>query len=177
MNRKWFLLFVGIALPFWLLGQSQCSVDLPKPPFDVTGSYAGTWQGQSEDDQAQEVAACPLQITLTQDVTAGYPADHGVQGTVVIDYSCFQWPEWFPPVPPSTVNVSGLLGDNGHLVLLSGGCGTGFCVVLSLDGPAVDNDSDGHADVYSGTWHLAFLLAGVQPFGFSGTFTTNRAAN
>ena len=161
-----------IAVVF--LGQSQCNEQLPHPPFDATGSYDGTWQGQT-DENTQTVAACPLQLTLAQNVYANFPARMHVSGTAVIDYSCFDWPEWFPPVPPSTVEVSGLMGEDKHLVLLSGGCGTGFCIVLSLDGQGEDSNNDQLMDEFCGEWKLTFLLAGVQPFGFSGTFEVVRS--
>lgn len=157
-----------------LLGQSQCNEMLPHPPYNATGDYEGTWQGKTEDD-TQTVLACPLQLTLAHDVYANYPTRMTVSGTAVIDYSCFELPDWFPPIPPSTVQVSGILGEEEHLVLLSGGCGTGFCIVLSLDGDTQDTDEDGFMDEYCGEWKLAFLLAGVQPFGFNGTFQLSRS--
>lgn len=146
-----------------------CPDQFPKPPFDTTGTYLGSWNGNSTD-QAQQVLGCPLTLTLTQDVAANYPGDHGVTGTAVIDYSCIELPDWVDAPPPSTVNVSGLLEDNGKLTLLSGGCGTGLCLVLSLSGQGEDGDEDGYMDSYTGNWGFAILLAGVQPFGFTGTF-------
>ncbi len=143
----------------------------PRPVFDTTGSYSGTWSGQSTDPQApQNVVKCPLTLTLTQDLNAGYPGDHAVQGTVVVDYSCIELPEWADTPPPSTVNVGGILADDGTLTLLSGGCGTGMCVVLSLAGAGEDSDDDGYMDRYTGTWSWSLLLAGVQPLTLQGSY-------
>lgn len=144
----------------------------PKPPFDTTGDYAGVWRGQTTTpEKQQEIPECPLTMTLTQDVNLDYPADHSVSGTVVIDYSCVELPAWAQQtLPASVVNVSGLLADDGKLTLLSGGCGPGICVVLTIAGEGADADADGFMDTYEGAWSFVILLAGVQPFGVSGTF-------
>lgn len=144
----------------------------PPPPFDTTGTYIGTWQGRTDEPEKekQEIVACPLTITLTQDVSLRWPADHGVKGTVEIDYSCIELPDWLETPPPSTVQVTGLLADDETLGLLSGGCGTGMCLVLAMGGPGVDEDQDGLMDNYSGDWAFGFLLAGIRAFGVSGTF-------
>lgn len=156
----------------------------PLPPFDATGTYEGTWQGRTNEvegegevegeiEEVQVVAACPLTIELTQDLTKPYPGDHGVSGMVTIDYSCIELPEWAQnqeTPAPSEVIVSGLLTDDGKLTLASGGCGIGLCVLLTLAGEGVDVNEDGLMDTYSGAWSYIILLAGVPPFGVSGTF-------
>ena len=165
-----FVLFVALV-GVLSIGQSQCQIEWPPPPFDTTGTYEGTWEGSTADaEKAQVIEACALTMTLQQDVTASYPTDHGVSGSVVVDYSCLDLPEWVGEIPPNTVNVSGILADDGKLTLLSGGCGTGLCVVLALAGEGEDSDSDGAMDAYSGAWSYTILLAGVQPFGVAGTF-------
>lgn len=140
----------------------------PKPPFSAEGEYAGAWNGTSSDN-TQVVSDCALSMSLTQNVNASFPTDHVVNGTVTIDYSCITLPEWVEDPVPSVLNVTGYLQDNGNLTLLTGGCTTALCVVLSLNGTADDTDSDGFADTYSGTWNYTILLAGVEPFGFTGT--------
>jgi len=157
-----------LLLSLAVLALPGCPPSWPEPPFDTTGTYTGTWSGQPSE--GEEVNECPLTITLTQNLNANYPGDHAVSGTVVVDYSCFELPEWVGTPPPSTVNVGGLLGDDGTLTLLSGGCGTGLCVVLALSGTGVDADGDGDMDSYSGTWSYSLLLAGVQPLTVTGTF-------
>lgn len=142
----------------------------PLPPFDATGTYTGEWWGTSED-QTQEIVACPLTMTLEQDLALPYPGDHGVRGTVTVDYSCIELPEWVGEIPAAEVQVSGLLADNLDLALASGGCGTGLCVVLVLAGQAADTNDDGFMDTYAGDWSYTILLAGVQPFGVSGGFS------
>ncbi len=160
------------------LGQAQCPQG-PPPPFDATGLYIGTWSGQTtatEKQSEQIVTACPLTMTLVQNVNAPYPANHGVSGTVEIDYSCLTLPEWVQQTPPPSIaNVSGLLTDEGTLTLFSGGCGPGVCVVLTLAGEGTVADADGMMDAYSGAWSFIILLAGVQPFGVSGTFEVERS--
>jgi hypothetical protein len=152
-------------------------------PFDTTGDYAGTWSGTAQDapeesakqiepGEPQIVEACPLSLSLTQNVAAPFPGNFRVDGTVTVDYGCVELPLRFETPPPATVNVGGFLQEDGSLTLLSGGCGTGFCVVLTMDGAAADTDDDGFMDTYSGDWSYLILLAGVMPFGFEGTFET-----
>ena len=147
-----------------------CPGTFPPPPYDTTGTYTGAWRGKSNEDTPQRVKDCPLEIALMQDVAADFPNDHVVNGTVTIDYSCIELPEWVTTPPPSVINVGGALQDNGTLTLISGGCTTALCVVMTLSGAGVDTDSDGHLDAYSGSWAYTILLAGVEPFGFTGKF-------
>jgi len=169
MRRKLQLCVVTTVLAFLTLGQSQCPNEPPPPPFDATGTYAGEWWGNTENED-QEIVACPLTITLQQDVTANYPADHGVQGTVVVNYSCIELPDWVDEIPDSEINVTGLLENHGKLSLFSGGCGTGICAGVVLSGFGEDTDGDGMMDAYSGDWSFTILLAGVNPFGVTGGF-------
>ena len=153
------------------IAQTEC----PQPPFDASGDYEGQWWGQS-NDMTQEVVACPLTMHLEQDLTAKYPKDHEVRGVVTVDYSCLELPEWVGEIPPSEVNVVGLLEDDNKLSLVSGGCGTGLCVVLALAGQGEDTNSDGLMDAYSGSWSFTIMLAGVQPFGVTGGYSVARSA-
>lgn len=163
----------GVLMGILFLVLTGCPPEggFPLPPFDTSGAYTGSWSGTSSD-QAQTVMDCPLELTLTQNLSENFPGDHGVQGVVTVDYSCIELPAWAQDEPqPSMVEVGGLLEDNGKLTLLSGGCGTGFCVVLGLAGQGEDTDDDGFLDTYTGDWSYQILLAGVEPFGFEGTFT------
>lgn len=147
---------------------------LPVPPFDASGTFAGTWSGTPNGSAKQAVAECPLTLTLTQNLAAPWPQSFGVSGTALVDYSCFDLPEWIETPPASLVNVAGVLDAEGNLTLLSGACGTGACVVLSLAGTGTDADNDGRMESYDGAWAYTLLLAGVEPFGFTGTYTTDR---
>ncbi|NLE59757.1 MAG: hypothetical protein GX616_15475 [Planctomycetes bacterium] len=171
--RNWIGL-LALAVLVCVMGPACPPGGWPEPPCDTTGTYVGTWEGSTDEDtpaeDQQEVVACPLTITLTQDLSAAYPGDHGVTGTVVVNYSCIELPAGILEIPDSVVEVSGLLGDDGKLTLLSGGCGTGACLGLILTGNAVDADDDGMMDSYSGDWGLAIMLAGIQAFGIDGTF-------
>ncbi len=157
------------------LGTLGCP-EPPVPPFDATGQYIGTWRGTTTD-QAQTVAACLLTMVLEQDLTKPYPGSHGVQGTVTVDYSCLELPSWVEKPPPSEVEVGGILADDGNLVLATGGCGPGLCIVLLLAGQGVDSNGDGRLDTYTGDWAYTILLAGVQPFGVTGGFEVSVAVD
>jgi hypothetical protein len=163
---------IGVAIVALALALPGCpqAGGFPKPPFNTSGTYIGSWSGQSNDQQPQYIQQCPLTLTLSQNSSAGYPGDHGVDGTVLVDYSCMVLPEWIDTPPPSTVNVAGVLGGDGKLVLVSAGCGTGLCLVLSFDGTGQDTNADKFMDAYSGTWSFSLLLAGVEPFTVEGTF-------
>lgn len=101
----------------------------------ATGTYSGTWI----TDKGEE---CPLSMNLTQDITLQPPKNFKVTGTVHIDYSCIEdeLPEWLPTSEPADVNVSGYMDRDNRLVLASGGCGAGFCIILTLDGIGVPEE-------------------------------------
>ena len=166
---------LALALGTILLQGCPPGTPIPVPPFDASGTFAGTWSGTPNGDGSQPVDECPLELTLTQNIAAQWPATFVVNGTVNVDYACFNLPEWLETPPPSTVNVGGMMNEQGKLTLLSAACGTGACVALALDGTGVDTDDDGTMDAYDGTWTYTIALAGVQPFGFTGTYTTDRA--
>ena len=147
--------------------------ELPVPPFDATGTYVGTWSGQATTGATkQEIAACPLELTLTQNTAANWPQSFAVTGSVFIDFSCIELPEWAEDqeLEPGLVQVTGVMNEPGQLGLLTGGCGTGLCVVLGLDGTGVDADNDGMMDTYAGDWAFSLLLAGVEPLTIRGSF-------
>lgn len=179
MQAKWMLSALSLAAVLGLAGCPQQST----PPFDTTGDYVGTWSGVAYDVPAegegegegeivvkQDITECPLELTLVHDVNAITPGNYFVRGTATIDYDCIDLPERFVTPPPSLVQVSGLLQQDGSLTLASGGCGTGYCVLLTLDGAGVDSNGDGYMDAYDGDWAWTLLLAGVAPFGTSGTY-------
>ncbi len=145
---------------------------VPVPPFDATGNYAGTWSGSTTTGATakQEVQECPLEFTLVQNAGAAWPQSFAVTGSAYIDYSCFDLPEWAETPPPSDVQLAGVMDEEGKMGLVSGGCGTGMCVVPGMDGPAVDADGDGAVDSYSGEWQFSLLLAGFTPFTIRGSF-------
>jgi hypothetical protein len=134
------------------------------------------WSGTSNEPEPQHVENCPLTLKLRHDLAANWPADHVINGKAVIDYSCVDLPDWVELPAPSRIQVSGLIGNDGRLTLVSGGCTTALCVVLTLTGQCGDDDGDGYADVYSGEWSYRILLAGVEPFGFDGVFEVEIAS-
>ena len=173
MRRR--IAIAGLCAVVALAG-AGCPGTFPPPPFNATGTYVGTWRGKSNEDSPQHVRKCPVEIVLTQDTSQAYPQDHVVNGTVTVDYSCIELPEWVQTPPPSVLNVSGVLQDNGNLTLITGGCTTAMCAVLTLTGVGVDADTNGVMDSYSGSWSFTILLAGVEPFSFTGKFEASTEA-
>lgn len=170
MHRQGLVCALTIAVA---LAGAGCPGTFPPPPFNASGQYIGTWRGRSNEEDPQHVRRCPLTISLTHDTAAQFPQDHFVTGTVTVDYSCIEFPDWVETPPPSVINVSGALQDNGNLTLITGGCTTALCVVLTLTGVGEDVDGDGLMDAYAGSWSYTILLAGVEPFGFTGKFEVN----
>ncbi len=173
MRSKLSMVMFCVVAAILTLGQTQCP-QWPKPPFDTTGLYKGTWQGIPNDAGSVQQVQCPLTLHLDQTLTAAYPGDHAVKGWVEIDYSCIEVPDRIAELPASKVNISGLLTDDGRLSLFSGGCGTGACAILMMAGQGGTTNTDAYMDTFTGNWSLILLLAGVEPFGISGTFDVDR---
>jgi hypothetical protein len=165
------LFFVGVLCGLLLPG---CPGQFPQPPFDASGTFVGTWTGSPSGSAKQAVVDCPLTLTLTQNLAAPWPQSFGVSGTALVDYDCFDLPDFIPTPAASAVPISGIVDGEGNLTLLSGACGTGACVVLSLTGVGIDADDDGFMETYDGAWAYTILIAGVEAFGFTGTYTTDR---
>ena len=194
MNRHAFLTVWLTAVALFTMGQSSSC----KAPMDATGSYSGTWTFYVKDNGTViDELDCPLSMTLEQDVAQDPPENLSVNGTIHVDFSCLdEAPNWPPgaAVPePSDVAVGGTMDANGKIVLLSGGCGPGTCIILALDGqgeagvrdnstarsigcqsltPAADDiPSMQH---YSGEWGIAIGVAFLGSVADNGTFAVFR---
>ena len=171
MKRKMFLSCCLLAIALVTLGAN----DSCKAPMDATGEYTGTWKGLGEDDPE-----CPLSMTLTQDVNAEPPENLAVEGTVYVDYSCIDFPDWFPTPETAEIMVAGLMDPNtGKIALGSGGCGPGACAILALDGQGESEESGGEYSTpymtsYSGTWTYLLGIAFFEAMGAQGTFQVTR---
>ena len=113
-----------------------------------------------------------VQIKMEQLVSRELPVQVNTAGKLADGTELFGKPS----VKPSEVNVVGILEDNNKLSLLSGGCGTGLCLMLALVGQGEDTNGDGLMDAYSGSWSFTIMLAGVQPFGVTGGYSVARSA-
>lgn len=171
-------LLMSVVCVGMMVGLAGCpNTQFPPPPFDASGTYVGTWSGDVVSNEPAtkqvEVTNCPLTLDLTQNLDGAFPTNFGVNGMATIDFSCIELPDRFPETPPSMVQVGGIMSDAGKLVLASGGCGTGVCALLTLDGQGEDTDNDGSMDMYDGTWQFTIALAGVLPYQITGTFATD----
>ena len=117
----------AIALLALLLPGCPPGTPVPVPPFDASGTYAGSWSGTPNGDGSQPVDNCPLSLVLTQNVSAQWPATFVVNGTANVDYTCFDLPEWLETPPPSAVNVAGVMDEQGKLTLLSAASAARAC--------------------------------------------------
>ncbi len=203
MYKKTLSTIFLLAAAIVLMGQSSsCTA-----PMDATGNYTGTWTLFIKDNGTViDELDCPLSMVLEQDITRDPPENVSVNGTVHVEYTCLEdgpnWPAWAEIPEPSNVKVAGTMDENGKLVLLSGGCGPGTCVILVLDGQGetgpIDDEDDNNEDnttaqvyspgsietaqageiapmtKYSGNWAFAIGVAFLGNAGDNGTFEVLR---
>lgn len=198
MDKKFLVTIFLISVALVTMGQSSsCTV-----PMDATGDYSGSWTFYVKDNGTIiDAIDCPLGMTLEQDVTLDHPDNFSVNGTIHVDFSCFEdapnWPEWAKIPEPSDINVKGTMEKNGKLVLASGGCGPGTCIILALNGQgevteinSEYNETGGKytqnnfvitkaedipsMNKYSGEWGLAIGVAFLGSAGDNGTFEVFR---
>jgi len=157
------------------LGASGCA----GPPFDLAGTYHGTWEGAvfAEDD---DPFVCPLTLKLHQDVEwYHWLVGANVLGTASFDALCFL------PEPLARlfeynsleVALMGQATSSGAVELQSGGCldSESFCVVLLLDGVGADTNRDKIMDVLSGDMRFYFAIGGIDPIDLNATFEVELA--
>lgn len=179
MNKRYFLNTVFIAAALVSMAQApSCTA-----PMNATGTYSGKWTMPiTENDVVVGSVDCPLEMTLTQNISMQPPDNLKVTGTVHVDFSCLAevptWPAWATIPEPSDVPVSGLMEQSGKLTLLSGGCGPGTCVILSIAGSgAADAAQNGQVPAmtgYSGEWGFAIGVAFLGNAGGKGTFEVTK---
>ena len=177
----------NICLTFILLGAALVilgAANSCQAPMDATGDYSGTWSINIKDAETivDTVECGAIRMTLTQDVTLDPPENLKVTGTITTDdYACFAdagWPEKLIP-DPEPIEVSGTMGTNdGKLVLLSGGIGTGTGAIFIIDGTGVADSESAEAIppmlTYSGKWGFAVSVVFLGTIGVDGTFEVTR---
>lgn len=150
----------GIVLPVLsLLTLCGCPVGYIIPPFDATGTYAGTWEAALEG--ATETVRCSCTLVLEQDLAADFPKDHVLRGTITLNMTC-----------PSALRELGRLGfpgivhiettgvqfPDGRLYFASGDCVELDCQGIVLSATGADADKDGYMDAIDGDWQFGALL-------------------
>ena len=157
------------------LGAAGCD----GPPFDLTGTYHGTWEAPifAEDDPP---VVCPLTLKLHQDVQWYYwLVGLNVLGTASFDALCFL-PEPLARLFEYNSLEVALMGEatsSGAVQLQSGGClgGDSFCVVLRLDGIGIDANRDKIMDVLTGDMRFYFAVEGMDRINVNATFDVELA--
>ena len=180
MKRKMLitLSLVGIALV--TLGAS----DSCRAPMDATGDYTGIWSiNIKEGETVVDTAECgAIRMTLTQDVTLDPPDNLKVTGIITTDdYACFEAAGWPKPLIPKAepVEVAGTMNaQDGKLLLVSGGLGTGSGAIFIIDGLG-EADAQSAEEIppmigYSGTWGFAVSVVFIGTAGVGGTFEVTR---
>lgn len=155
------------------VGLSACD----RPPFDVTGTYHGTWEWSLFGDD--DPVVCPLTLTLDEDV-AWYECLVGanVAGTASFDALCFL-PEPLARLFEYNSLDAAVLGEahsGGTIEVHSGACldPQSFCAVLRLDGLGTDTNRDKMMDVLVGNLRLDIAFAGFDPIDIDATFEVER---
>jgi hypothetical protein len=142
-------------------------------PFNTTGTYTGTW-----NTGEQGVEACPITLTLEQDMSASLIDRNRVTGTVTLDLSCLGVAELLVDalVDLDPIEVTGALLPNGAVELRSPDildeCPEGGCVRIALLSQGVDDDSDGGMDLLEGTWIGTIHVSPELVLPLTGDFAT-----
>lgn len=142
-------------------------------PFNTTGTYSGTWSTGE-----QGVEACPITLTLTQDLSASLIDRNRIEGTVTLDLTCLGVAELLVDalLDLEPIEVTGALLPNGAVELRSPdileGCPEGGCVRIALLGQGVDEDADGGMDLLEGTWIGTIHVSPELVLPLTGDFAT-----
>lgn len=179
MKKGMFVSLCLLVVTLVTLGASNSC----KAPMDVTGSYSGNWSFDiKEGETILDTIDCPLTMTLNQDATLNPPNNLNITGTVYVDFSCLaevpNWPDWLPIPEPNDVAVTGTMNYDGIIVLGTGDCGPGTCIILALDAYG-DSDNPNEVEIpdmtsYSGNWGLAISISFLGTAGVNGTFEVTR---
>jgi len=182
MDKRLFTIVCLIATALVCMGQSSSC----RPPMDATGDYSGTWSIEIKDNETDnetiEIVDCPLQMVLEQDVALNRPKNFRIDGMVHIDFSCLEevesWPDWIDIPAPTDVTVTGTMNASGRVVLASGGCGPGTCIILALDGDGASGEETGEEippmTSFTGQWGIAIGVAFLGNAGDTGPFAVFR---
>jgi len=143
---------------YWLLpcllmfGAGGCIyIPIPKPPFDASGSYSGTWEGTVVSSGYP--VHCFLDITLTHQAGESFPRNYQVEGSATFDWACDSVQETFrgADMPPaSTIPLSGYMLANGSLLLNVIYSDDDATYVVDVSAACIDSSGDDVVDRISG---------------------------
>ncbi len=145
---------------FWgaacLLALPGCLfLPISAPPFDATGSYAGTWEGT--DSYSNAAMSCSLDITLAQPADASFPRNYQVEGTATFHWACDSVQEAFlgSRLPAkTTLPISGYMLPSGTLKLSGDYSGAEAKYETDISGSGADISNDGKMDSLQGSLYL-----------------------
>lgn len=160
-------LFPGCNLLAWL--------DLPAPPFDATGTHAGTWSVTLPG--VDEEISCSVKFSLEQDTEAIVPEDFHVRGTAQLNFLCgnvLEQLQGYGLPGAITLELDGLMTPAGQLLLGSPGTAQKNSMQLGIDGTGEDAGGDGAMDMFDGSFLLSIAYPEYPPVAVAGSFMTDR---
>jgi hypothetical protein len=170
VRRSFFRCAASLSLA---LAASGCE-ELLAPPFNATGSYAGTWRTQDLTDT--QVTGCPISFTLRHIITDNVLESTELTGTVALDFSCFELAQSlidFGVLDIGTLELEGYVLPGGTIELHTKdliSCSGNECFRFVALGIGADSDGDGKLDAFEGDWDALALLSGVAPVPLNGSF-------
>jgi len=168
------LLVLAVLLAGVVPGVSGCYV---QPPFDLTGTYNGYWEGpiyhQIGDDTLYQ---CPFSLVLRQDAWFFRLFGINVTGTASFDYTCFLEEDLAAWVNYNSLEVPifGRTKHDGTITLFSGVCLSEdtVCLKVNLNGLGEDFNGDRRMDAYDGDMHFYLAFPDIEPIDVNMTFET-----
>ena len=174
MASYWKCIVLAVLLAGVVPGVSGCYF---QPPFDLTGTYNGYWEGaiyhQIGDDT---LYSCPFSLTLRQDEKFYHLFGLNVTGTASFDYTCFLDADLAAWVNFNSLEVPifGRTKRDGTITLFSGVClnATTLCLKVSSSGLGEDLNGDRRMDAYDGDMHFYLAFPTMEPIDVNMTFET-----
>lgn len=163
-------LLIAVAGSALLCG---CPINYALSPFDVTGTFSGSWEMASPN--AARPYVCTAKLDLEQSLSLPFPVNHEVNGTLTFNFTCPRVLDAFASrgIPAIlTLELTGALLPNGQLLFVSGACGEIECQGIFMSILGEDTDKDGQMDRLDGEWAFGALLD-TTIAALSGTITAS----
>lgn len=163
-----------VPLAYLLIVLPGCSCDILAPPFDTTGSYEGSWEG--EVSGLSNDYTCQVNFDIDHNAGGALEVRYTLTGTLRLNFTCQQTirelvPLGFPAF--FDFSVTGFLDPEGTFIFISTDCEEFACDGVIISARGADDDDDGLADRLEGSFSTLVQLRD-GPRTLSGTFTADR---